>query len=113
MLKDILKIEQTGAERRQYERTKLIVDIHYEGGEGTGIAATRDFGIGGLYLVTDAALDQGATLLMRMTIGKEPPQELILKGIVTYADHGQGVGIRFQNLSKEAEDIIKKEIEMQ
>ncbi len=108
--KDNSSIEQSG-ERRRYERTKLIIDIHFDGGEATGIASTRDIGIGGLYMVTQAEMPEGTSLLMRIQFGKETPKELILQGIVVYADAGQGVGVRFQNLSKENEEFLKSLIE--
>ena len=112
-LQDILKLEKTGAERRQHERTKLIVDIHFNGVDATGIASSRDIGIGGLYLITQADLPAGATLLMRLTFGREEPKELVIKGVVAYTDEGQGVGVRFHDLTPEAEAVLKAELNME
>ncbi len=36
------------AERRHSDRKKLIVNVDYEGGDGTGLANTRDISNGGL-----------------------------------------------------------------
>ncbi len=98
------------AERRQSDRKKLIVNVNYEGGDGTGIANTRDIGIGGLYMLTGAPLDVGTPLFMRMTVGGE---EIGLDGVVTYTDPGQGVGIRFQAMSEKNEEILKRELHLE
>ncbi len=50
---------RTPAERRGSDRKKLIVDVRFEGGDGTGIANTRDIGVGGLHMTTTAMLDMG------------------------------------------------------
>ncbi len=93
-------------ERRESERKRLIVDVQYNGGDATGIAATRDIGIGGLYMTTKAELQQGAALFLRMTIGDK---DVSVSGVVAYSDPGQGVGIRFHNLPKEIENLILSE----
>ncbi|MBC7795325.1 MAG: PilZ domain-containing protein [Pyrinomonadaceae bacterium] len=98
----------TDANRRQFERTKLIVEINYNGGDATGIASTRDIGMGGLYMVTQAELKEGSLLLMRMFFGEK---ELIISGVVAYSDPGQGVGVRFHGLADDAEIILKQELQ--
>jgi len=95
------------SERRQSDRKKLIVNVDFEGGDGTGIANTRDIGIGGLYMITNAEIESGTPLFLRMTIGGE---EIGLDGVVTYTDPGQGVGIRFQAMSEKNEEILKREL---
>lgn len=97
------------SERRQSDRKKLIVDVSFSGGDATGIANTRDIGIGGLYMTTNAKLDPGTLVFMRLTIGGK---ELGLTGVVVYADPGQGVGIRFHNLSDEASELLKRELSL-
>jgi hypothetical protein len=62
-----------------------------------------------LYLATDRDLPEGKPLTMRLNIGN---RELVLNGIVTYRDPGHGVGIRFQNLSEEVENILRRELPM-
>jgi hypothetical protein len=98
------------SERRNSDRKKLIVHVDYEGGDGTGIANTRDIGIGGLYMLTNAPLDVGTPLFMRMTVGGE---EIGIDGVVTYTDPGQGVGIRFQAMSEKNEEILKRELHLE
>ena len=80
------------AERRGSDRRKLIVDVRFDGGDGTGIANTRDIGSGGLYMTTTAALDIGTPIVMTISIGD---RTLNIKGTVVYSDPGHGVGVRF------------------
>ena len=94
-------------ERRGSDRKKLIVDVHFSGGDATGIANTRDIGIGGLYMTTNTKLEIGTQLYMRMSVGEK---ELSIGGVVVYSDPGHGVGIRFQDLSEENENYIKEAI---
>ncbi len=49
----------SASERRTSDRKKLIIDVRFDGGDGTGIANTRDIGLGGLYMTTTAELDTG------------------------------------------------------
>jgi hypothetical protein len=98
------------SERRQSDRRKLIINVNFEGGDGTGIANTRDIGIGGLYMITNAPLEVGAPLFMRMSIGGE---ELGLDGVVTYTDPDHGVGIQFQSLSEKNEALLKRELHLE
>ena len=91
------------SEKRRSDRKKLIVDVHFNGGDATGIANTRDIGIGGLYMTTNAKLDTGPLILLRMTIdGKE----IGVSGVIVYTDPGHGVGVRFNNLSDEHKSVL-------
>ena len=98
------------SERRYTDRKKLIIDVNFKGGDATGIANTRDIGIGGLYITTKTTLDVGTPIFMRMTIGEK---EVSLNGVVAYSDPERGVGVRFQELSKENEDLLKHELELE
>ncbi|MBA3601971.1 MAG: PilZ domain-containing protein [Acidobacteria bacterium] len=97
-------------ERRQSDRKKLFVNVDFEGGDGTGIANTRDIGIGGLYMITDAEIEPGTPLFLRMTIGGE---EIGLDGVVTYTNPDHGVGIHFQAMSEKNEEILKRELHLE
>ena len=85
------------SERGQSDRKKLIVNVDFEGGDGTGIANTRDISFDGLHMINNAEIKSGAPLFLRMTIGGE---EIGLDGAITYTDPDHGVGIRFQALSE-------------
>ena len=95
------------AERRGSDRKKLIIDVRFEGGDGTGIANTRDIGVGGLYMTTTAPLDLGAPIMMVFTIGT---RELNVIGVVVYSDPGHGVGVRFQDLGPGDAALIAGEL---
>jgi len=98
------------SERRGSDRKKLIIDIKYSDGDATAIANTRDIGIGGLYMITNAEFETGTPLFLRMTIEGE---EIGLDGVVTYTDPGHGVGIRFQSLSEKNEEILKRALHLE
>lgn len=98
------------SDRRQSDRKKLIVDVNYEGGDGTGIANTRDISIGGLYMITNAPLETGAPLFMRLSIGGE---EIGLNGIVAYTNPDHGVGVSFQKISEKNEALLKRELNLE
>ena len=104
---NILEIEESSNEnRRQFDRRTVNIEIHFDGGDARGRATTRDIGIGGLYMATDAVLQENTPLTLRMNIGG---QDLVLNGAVAYCDPGQGVGVRFHNLTPEVENILKDE----
>jgi hypothetical protein len=96
-------------ERRGSDRKKLIVDVHFSGGDATGIANTRDIGIGGLYMTTNTQLEIGTPIFMQMSVADK---QLAVDGVVVYADPGHGVGVRFQDLSKEDEELLKDELSL-
>lgn len=96
------------SERRTSDRKKLIIDVRFDGGDGTGIANTRDIGLGGMYMTTTADLDTGMPIVMTVSIGA---QKLDLKGVVVYADPGHGVGVRFKDLNVDDEAALRRELE--
>ena len=97
------------SDRRDSDRKKLIVDVRYEGGDSTGIANTRDIGVGGLYMTTAAEIDIGTPIMMVMSVRG---RTMKLSGTVVYADPGHGVGVRFSNLLDEDLNFLKYELEM-
>lgn len=97
-------------QRRQSDRKKLIVSVNYEGSDSTGIASTRDISLGGLYMVTNAPLEPGTPLFLRLTIGGE---EVGVNGVVVYTNPDHGVGIRFQTISEENKALLKRELTLE
>jgi PilZ domain len=97
------------SERRNADRKKLIVNVHFNGGDSLGIANTRDIGIGGLYMTTKEHFDIGTPLTMKLTIGEK---DAVLNGTVVYLDDGTGVGIRFHNLSEEHQTLLNNELNL-
>jgi len=100
---------RAAAERRTSDRKKLIVDVRFEGGDGTGIANTRDIGVGGLYMTTTAPLDMGTSIVMTLNL---KDRALHLGGTVVYSDPGHGVGVRFRDVKDEDRDILTEELDL-
>jgi len=84
-------------ERRQFDRARLIVDVHFDGADSTG----------GLYLSTQLNIPEGSTLTLRIPLGSE---HLIVKGDVVYSNPGHGVGVRFHRLSEDDRIIMQREL---
>lgn len=99
---------RSASERRGSDRKKLIVDVRFEGGDGTGIANTRDIGSGGLYMTTTAPLDVGTPIFMTLTVGS---QAMNIHGTVVYSDPGHGVGVRFRDLTADDEATLNTELQ--
>ncbi len=93
------------SERRTSDRKKLIVDVRFDGGDGTGIANTRDIGSGGLYMTTTAPLDIGTPIVMALNIGE---RAMNIFGTVVYSDPGHGVGVRFKDLSDSDAEFLNE-----
>jgi hypothetical protein len=94
-------------ERRQFDRSRLIVDVHFDGADSTGVAGTKDISVGGLYLSTQAQIPEGATLTLRIPLGGE---YVIVKADVVYSNPGHGVGVRFHRLSNQARELMEREL---
>jgi PilZ domain len=104
---DELELEATSGhdERRQHERSRLIVDVFFNGKDLTGIAGTKDIGVGGLYLNTQADIPEGAVLMLRIPLGE---RQVVVNGEVVYRNPGQGLGVRFHGLSAEHQALIEQ-----
>ena len=94
-------------ERRQFDRTRLIVDVYFDGSDLTGVASTKDISLGGLYLSTQVEIPKGSTLTLRIPIGRE---HIVVRGDVVYSLPGHGVGVRFHRLSDEKRALMEREL---
>lgn len=94
-------------DRRQFDRSRLIVDVHFDGAESTGLASTKDISRGGLYLSTQTNIPVGSSLALRIPLGKE---HAVVTGEVVYSNPGEGVGVKFRELSDEARALIEREV---
>jgi len=92
-------------ERRQFDRSRLIVDVYFDGSDLTGVASTKDLSLGGLYLNTTAEIPKGATLTLRIPLGDE---HIVVRGDVVYSLPGHGVGVRFHRLSEEKRALMER-----
>jgi PilZ domain len=95
-------------ERRLHDRSRLIVDVYFNGADATGVASTKDISIGGLYMNTQTEVPEGALLLLRIPLGDD--QQIVVNAEVMYSNPGHGVGVRFQGLSEEDRALMEREL---
>lgn len=95
-------------ERRRYDRSRLIVDVFFDGKDATGVASTKDLSLGGFYMNTQANLPEGAVLLVRIPFSDG--KQIIANAEVVYSNPARGVGLRFQSLSEENRALIESEL---
>ena len=99
-----------GDERRQHDRSRLIVDVYFDGADGTAVASTKDISPGGLYMNTQAELPEGSVLTLRLPLAGH---DVICNGEVVYSNPGRGVGVTFQGLSDEDRARIESALRQQ
>ncbi len=85
-------------DRRRHDRSRLIVEVFFDGKDATGVASTKDIGAGGLYLNTQTEIAEGSRLMLRIPIGDK---QIVVNAEVVYSNPGRGVGVRFEGLSSE------------
>ncbi len=95
-------------ERRSSDRSRLIVDVFFDGKDVTGVASTKDISVGGLYMNTKAEIPEGALLLIRIPFRADA--QVVCNAVVVYSNPGRGVGLRFQGLSDEVRAILEREV---
>jgi hypothetical protein len=99
---------QTGTDdRRQFDRSRLIVDVHFDGADSTGVASTTDISLGGLYMSTREQIPEGSTLTLRIPLASG---HVILKADVVYSNPGHGVGVRFHRVPEETRAMMEREL---
>ena len=96
-------------ERRLFDRSRLIVDVFFDGKDATGIASTKDISMGGFYMNTQTSLPEGAVLLVRIPFADG--KQIVANAEVVYSNPARGVGLRFQSLSEENRALIESELE--
>ena len=95
-------------DRRRYDRSRLIVDVFFDGKDATGVASTKDISVGGFYMNTQADLPEGAVLLVRIPFADG--KQIVANAEVVYSNPARGVGLRFQGLSAEHQALIESEL---
>jgi hypothetical protein len=90
--------EEPHEERRQHERSRLIIDVFFNGDDLTGVASTKDISPGGLYMNTQAEIPEGSPLTLRIPL---EGRDVVCNGEVVYSNPGRGVGVTFQGLADE------------
>lgn len=94
-------------ERRRDERSRLIIEIYFDGRDATGVAHTRDISFGGLYLNTRGPIKEGSDIKLRFEFGGD---QMIVDAVVIYSNPGHGVGVRFANLTAEHRALLEREL---
>ena len=94
-------------DRRQYERSRLIIDVFFNGEDMTGVAGTKDISPGGLYMNTKTEIPEGALLTVRLPLGG---RDIVCNAEVIYSNPGRGVGVRFVGLAADDRAFIEKEL---
>jgi hypothetical protein len=95
-------------ERRRYDRSRLIVDLFFNGADATGVASTKDISLGGLYMNTQAHLPEGALLTLRIPFSDD--EQVVVNAEVVYSNPGRGVGVRFHGLKEEDRALMQREL---
>lgn len=105
---DNQEVFETQDERRLYDRSRLIVDVYFDGKDATGVASTKDISAGGFYMNTQATIPEGSLLLVRIPFGVD--RQVVCNAEVVYSNPGRGVGVRFQGLQDEARLLLEQEL---
>lgn len=95
-------------ERRLFDRSRLIVDVFFDGRDATGVASTKDISLGGLYMNTQANLPEGALLTLRIPLSGD--KQVVVNAEVVYSNPGRGVGVRFHGLKEEDRVLMQREL---
>ena len=99
---------QSQDERRAHDRSRLIVDVYFDGQDVTGVASTKDISPGGLYMNTQANIPEGAFLMVRIPFRNDVT--VVCNAEVVYSNPGSGVGLRFHNLTDEVRATLEREV---
>ena len=102
------KVSDPQEERRSSDRSRLIVDVFFDGKDVTGVASTKDISVGGLYMNTKAEIPEGALLLIRIPFRSDA--QVVCNAVVVYSNPGRGVGLRFQGLSDDVRAMLEREV---
>lgn len=95
-------------ERREYNRSRFIVDVHFDGQDATGVASTKDISLGGFYMNTQAEFREGSLLMVRIPFG--PGKEVVARVEVVYSNPGKGVGLKFRDLTAADRALLLEEV---
>lgn len=95
-------------ERRQHDRSRLIVDVFFDGQDGTGVASTKDISLGGLYMNTQTVVPEGSLLTLRIPLGED--EQVVVNAEVIYSNPGRGVGVRFHGLTEDDRSLMERKL---
>ena len=84
-------------ERRQFERVRLPMEVHWEGLSGKHVARVYDLSLSGCYVETLGQVAGGERV--RLDIELPTGRWMSLEGDVVHAQANMGFGLRLVNLS--------------
>jgi hypothetical protein len=105
---DVDEGSQSQEERRAHDRSRLILDVFFDGQDVTGVASTKDISPGGLFMNTQASIPEGAFLMVRIPFSKEA--QVVCNAEVIYSNPGHGVGLKFHDVPDEARATLEREV---
>ena len=108
MADDVEDGSQLQDERRAHDRSRLILDIYFDGEDVTGVASTKDIIPGGLFMNTQATIPEGAFLMVRIPFSTDV--QVVCNAEVIYSNPGQGVGLRFHDVPDEVRAVLEREV---
>jgi hypothetical protein len=95
-------------ERRAHDRSRLIVDVFFNGADATGVASTKDISLGGLYMNTQAVIPEGSLLTLRIPLKDD--RQVVVNAEVMYSNPGHGVGVRFHGLTEKDRALMERDL---
>ncbi len=95
-------------ERRYNERSRLVLDLFFNGHDATGVASLYDISLGGLYMKTSEDITVGSAMYLRIPFSEN--ESFIARAEVVYADKGEGVGVKFIDVSDENLKLLESKL---
>ena len=95
-------------ERRAHDRSRLIVDVFFNGADATGVASTKDISLGGLYMNTQTVIPEGSLLTVRIPLQND--EQVVVNAEVMYSNPGHGVGVRFHGLTEKDRALMERDL---
>jgi hypothetical protein len=92
-------------ERRHFDRSRLIVDVFFDGADATGVASTKDISLGGLYMNTKMEIPEGSLLTLRLPFEEA---DVVVNAEVIYSNPGRGLGVRFNGLPQKDRELMER-----
>jgi len=97
-------------ERRKHDRTSIVGQVHYTGGDGVVCTAIKDISFGGVRLYVTAAEKPGRKVSLRLTFADEVTLEL--KGQVVWARQVSPyeIGVQFLAVEDDAARLLGRQL---
>jgi len=97
------------SERRRYERVECSIAARWQGLSGTGNARITDLGAGGCFLESVTTASFAEYVSLDLNIDNEV--WFSLRGEVIYSLPAVGFGLRFVNLTRAEQELVRQLID--